>query len=239
MDIICRGCGEKRSGVKSHIIPESFFRVVRGNEHTLKMISNTPSEFTKKAPIGVYDKTILCNECEKVFAKYDDYAAQVLLDRKALEVIKAGESIVGYSMTGIDYKLLKLFFISILWRASVSTMPFYRKVQLGSLENKAKELIWNYDASTPDTFSFVLARFSGDDSLNKVIMDPHPERWFGTFYYRFYLAGFILYIKASSNITPFKFRHFISTTDRIEIVSRGSLTEAKEFQVLKTGNFSL
>lgn len=239
MDIICRGCGEKSSGVKSHIIPESFFRVVRGNEHTLKMISNTPGEFTKKAPIGVYDKTILCNECEKVFAKYDDYAAQVLLDGKALEVIKDGESIVAYSMTGIDYKLLKLFFISILWRASVSTMPFYRKVQLGSLENKAKELIWNYDSSTPDTFSFVLARFSGDDSLNKVIMDPHPERWFGTLYYRFYLAGFILYIKASSNITPFNFRHFISSTDRIEIVSRGSLTEAKEFQVLKTGNFSL
>lgn len=237
MVITCRGCHNECHGVKSHIIPESFFRLIRGEENTLKIISNTPGEYAKKAPIGVYDTAILCRNCEKVFAKYDDYGARVLLNKDNLLPIEINGNTIGYRLVGIDTSLIKLFFVSVLWRASVSTMPFYQKVSLGKLEAIAKQMVWESDASSAHTFSFVLAKFSGEDSINKAMLDPHPERWFGVLYYRFYLAGYVLYIKASSSPTPYKFRKFISNNDELQIVNRGLLTASKEYGVLRTGNF--
>ncbi len=236
MKMVCKGCGESRKGVRSHIIPESFFRVIRDNDYTLKIISTQPGEYSKKAPIGVYDSGILCKNCEDLFSKLDDYGAKILISRKELKPLFSNNSTVGFMLNGVDYRLLKLFFISILWRASVSNMPFFKKVKLGTLEHEAKRLIWSGDSGGEHTFSFVLAKFTGDSSFNKAMLDPYPRRVAGTLYYLFYLAGYVLYIKASSNPTPRVFRKFISNSDELIIVNRGDLLESEEFDVLKQGN---
>ena len=230
----CRGCGREKKLIKAHIIPESFFRGLRDGQKAPKIYSTTEGIHPKKAPIGVYDMEILCNDCEQNFQTLDDYGCQVLIkNEQDLEPLLRGGKIVGYRINNVDTTKLKLFFLSILWRASISTQYFYSKVALNRLEEKVKNLIWENDPGGTHDFSFVLARFEGDGA-GRVILDPHEERWFGVRYYRFYLYGYILHIKADSQKTPSQWEPFIPNDDSIIVVSRGNIENAKEYPILLT-----
>lgn len=233
--MICKGCNQNKKLVRAHIIPESFFRDLRGDENTLKLISNVKGEHTKKAPIGIYDKEILCRECEDKFQNLDDYAAKTLIGNTKIEVLKKHNSLAGYKIPNIDYDLLKLFIISLLWRASISKQGFFSKVSLGPFEEQAKKLIWDESAGKKDEFSFVLAKFDGNGTISKTVLDPHQERWFGKRYYRFYIGSFILYVKCDSQATPEQWEKFIPDNRDLLIISRGKIEKSKEFPVLLSG----
>lgn len=233
--MICKGCNQDKNLVKAHIIPESFFRDIRAGEKTLKLISNVEGVHTKKAPIGVYDKEILCRDCEDKFQVLDDYAAKVLIDNAEIEELKQHGSLVGYKIPDVDYELLKRFVISLLWRASVSKQGFYGKVSLGPLEEQAKKLIWDESPGEKDEFSFVFAKFDDERTISKAMLDPHRERWFGKRYYRFYIGGFVLYVKADSQVTPKKWSQFIPNDNNLFVVSRGKIEQSNEFPVLLSG----
>jgi hypothetical protein len=81
-------------------------------------------------------------------------------------------------------------------------------------------------------FSFVLGKFEGDAS-GRTMLAPHPEEWFGVKYIRFYLYGYILYIKAEQTETPEEWAHFIPSDDSLIIVSRGIFENSKEFGVIR------
>ncbi|MEM5535116.1 hypothetical protein WNY58_01810 [Neptuniibacter pectenicola] len=233
--MICKGCNQDKKLVKAHVIPESFFRELRADEKTLKLISNVEGVHTKKAPIGVYDKDILCRECEDKFQTLDDYAAKLLIDNSEIEELKQNSSVVGYKIPKVDYGLLKRFIISLLWRASISKHGFYSKVNLGALEEKAKKLIWEESPGEKEEFSFVLAKFDDEGTISKAMLDPHQERWSGKRYYRFYIGGFVLYVKADSQVTPEQWAKFIPSDDNLYVVSRGKIEQSKEFPVLLSG----
>lgn len=233
--MICRGCEKEKKLIKAHIIPESFFRGLRGGEIAPQIHSTTEGVHPKRSPIGIYDKEILCHECEQKFQELDDYGNHVLIEREAdLEPLTRGSKIAGYRIRSINNDKLKLFFLSILWRASISNHYFFSKVALNRLENSLKNLIWNSDPGGPHDFSFVLAKFEGD-GIGRTILDPHQERWFGIRYYRFYLYGYVLYIKADSQKTPSKWAKFIPNDDNLFIVSRGTMEKAKELSILFAG----
>ncbi|MCX4193124.1 hypothetical protein [Methylophaga sp. OBS1] len=233
--MICKGCNQDKKLVKAHVIPESFFRDLRADEKTLKLISNVEGVHTKKTPIGVYDKEILCRECEDKFQTLDDYAAKLLIVNSEIEELKQNGALVGYKIPNVDYGLLKRFIISLLWRASISKHEFYSKVNLGALEEQAKKLIWEESAGEKDEFSFVLAKFDDEGTISKAMLDPHQERWYGKRYYRFYIGSFVLYVKADSQITPEQWVKFIPSDDNLYVVSRGKIEQSKEFPVLLSG----
>ena len=193
--MVCRYCGHHSKLIKAHVIPEAFFRRLRAGKSPPILLTNKEDDYPKRSPIGVYDRNILCRACEPLFGDWDHYA-QALLDiepRGAVNVIERGQ-IAGYEVREYRYDLLKLFFISILWRASVSGQGFYSKVKLGHFEHIAKDFIERRDPGTAEDFSVTLAKF--DHPLGKTILDPHPEKHEGINYYRFYLGGYIAYIKA-------------------------------------------
>jgi hypothetical protein len=230
----CKGCGQKTKLIKAHIIHEAFFTGLRDGQKAPRILSNTPGVFPKKAPIGVYDQNILCRKCEDKFQQLDDYGYRVLIGLEDTHEIQYDENdkIKGYIFHEIDNHLLKLFFISILWRASISTHSFYSKVELGELEDLAQYSIWNMDSLDAHSFSFVLGKFEGD-AAGRTMLDPHAEEWFGVRDLRFYLYGYILYIKSELAETPESWAHFIPDSDSLIVVSRGSFEESKEFLVVK------
>lgn len=233
--MICRGCNQNKSSIRAHVIPESFFRDLRAGQNTLKLISNVDGVHPKRMPIGVYDEEMLCQECEYKFQALDDYAAKLLIGNSEIEELRQNGSVIGYKIPQVDYGLLKRFVISLLWRASISKQDFYRKVDLGVLEVLAKKLIWEESPGEKDDFSFVLAKFDGEGTLSKAMLDPHPERWYGRRYYRFYIGGFVLYVKADSQVTPQKWARFIPCDNNLYVVSRGKIEKSSEFPVLLSG----
>lgn len=206
---------------------------MKSGSSPLKILSNTKGVYSKKSHIGIYDKNILCIECEDKFKVLDDYGYKALLGSECRQdPIIDGDEIVGYMFSGVDGDMLKLFFISILWRASISTHAFYSKIKLGKLEALAKQHVWDFNTGDEDDFSFLLAKFEGDLTA-KTMMDPHPDVWEGVNYQRFYLGSYILYIKVDDKKTPESWRPFFSNSGKLLVAPRGQIEKSEEFELLK------
>jgi hypothetical protein len=230
----CKGCGESEKLIKAHIIPKSFFVSMKSSSKPLRIISNTLGAYPKKSPIGVYDKNILCGECEKKFQQIDDYGYRVLIGEEYKQTPRYNKGkLIGYQINKIDVSKLKLFFIGILWRASISEEGHYSKVKIGSLEDKAQKLIWDENSGEIDDFSFLLAKFDDvSNGVSRIIMDPHPTSFFDVNYHQFYFYGYVLYIKTDSKETPIEWKTLISRDDNLCVVSRGRVEDSKEFPIL-------
>lgn len=168
---MCFLCRKHRSLVKSHIIPEAFFE----KEYSTRLLSNVEGTYPRRAPIGVYDR-IVCATCEIIFGSHDTYASEVLLrDISAYQAIKLGNKLLALIAHDIDYCRLKLFSISVIWRASVRSHPFYNPVNLGPFEKRARDMIIAGDPGEARDFATWWSIF--DMQWTPGIMDPFFERW--------------------------------------------------------------
>jgi hypothetical protein len=227
----CCYCRQDKKLIKAHIIPEGFFRRLCEEQNPPMMLTNTAGEYPKKMPIGVYDKNILCDECEKIFGVWDEYAQQLLTDESLHgEPILYGTQCIGWRVTEYDYTRLKLFFISLLWRASVSKQDFYRKVNLGSFEEKAKELIVQKNPGTSEEFGVTLAKF--DHPLSSAMLDPHPEKFSRVNYYRFYIASYVAYIKVDKRKAPEPLSDFLLKEGQPLIIIGRDFRNSAELQLM-------
>lgn len=230
--MLCRGCGEDKKLIKSHAIPEAFFKSMISGGKPPQLMSDASGVHPKKSPIGVYDNGILCRDCEDKFQIMDDYAQNLLLkNEKEHEEIVHKNKVIGYEIKSINTSLLRQFFIGVLWRASISTHDYYKKVNLGSYEKIARELIWTSSPGDKDEFSFVLAKFS-DKTIGRIMLDPHRDRWHGINYYRFYMFGYIVYIKVDKQKTPNNFKKF-NPDERGSLIMVGrDIYSSKELPVI-------
>ena len=138
--MICRFCEQPRRLIKAHVIPEAFFRRLREGKQSPLLVKQR--EHIRRSPIGIYDPEILCAECDAIFAPWDDYAQKVLpRELDAANAIMIGTKVGGWTIANYRYDSLKLFFISLLWRASVSQHSFYHRIKLNIFESKAKEMV--------------------------------------------------------------------------------------------------
>jgi hypothetical protein len=115
----CKLCGNDRPLVRSHIIPDSFSRDLKGDaDGPPLMISGDPGRYPKRRPGGLYDENLVCDPCERLFGPWDDYGAEFLLRRLARDgqpVIARNGETLAYQYTDVDYERLKLFAVSLLW----------------------------------------------------------------------------------------------------------------------------
>lgn len=229
--MICHYCRKEKKLIKAHIIPEAFFRRIRGEQNSLRLISNKENEFPKKAPIGVYDCNILCSECEKIFGAWDNYAQDFLksIPPNSSPIIH-GNKEVGYEVHKYNYDLLKLFFISLLWRAGISKHSFYAKVNLGPYEALLKKHIAQENPGTGDEFAVTLSKFNHH---LVPFFDPHPEKFEAINYYRFYLGTYVAYIKIDKRQPP-KFHSEVMMKPQAPLLIIGrELEGSKEFPLMK------
>jgi hypothetical protein len=198
----CRLCGQERPLVKAHAVPEAFFRAISRSDASGApiIVSNKPLEPTKRTPIGVYDTRILCAECEKRFGHWDDYAASVLINEldSGMQALSAGGEVLAFHRSSVDYARLKLFFIALLWRASVSTMPFYRNVRLGPYEERARQMILSGQPGEVNEFGVVMARRIASPHMEAYansMISPFREKLDGVNFVRLYLGRVVSYVK--------------------------------------------
>ncbi len=198
----CKLCLENKELIKAHVIPEGFFRILRTGQQGPHIHTNTPGRHPKRAPIGVYDKTILCNDCERTFGAWDTYAQDLLLRgfNEGWSVRQDGK-VVAYQCEAYDYAKLKLFLLSVLWRASVSSHEFYQRVHLGPYEPEVRAMILDSKPGEAETFGTVLAKFVEPEAT--AILDPHEDRYDDVRHYRIYIgAGFLAYTKVDARPVP-------------------------------------
>lgn len=234
----CKICGASSGFVKSHIIPEAFFRQLRDDQEAPLLISGATGQAPKKSPIGVYDTNILCGPCEGKFLHWDTYGVDVLLtrfDHFFKPILKEGK-IFGYEASDVDKVKLLDFLTSIIWRASISSQPFYETVQLGPYQAQIREGMFIQSDHSPEPVDAVLSRWKDDDDdtlPTTSLMNPHRERWGDVNAYRLYLGKIVAYIKIDQRSFNETFSKFsLRSSDPLRIISR-SFAASKDLAAMQ------
>jgi hypothetical protein len=100
--------------------------------------------------------------------------------------------------------MLLRFFVSTLWRASVSREPFFHRVDLGPHQQAAARLALD-DADDHGVFDVVLARWPAPAEVGVTshgMMDPFRHKYEGVNAYRMYFGAIVAEIKVDQQPFP-------------------------------------
>lgn len=227
----CKLCLQEKNCIKAHIIPESFFRIIKRDGKPILILS--PKDFQSKTHIGIYDKNLVCEDCEKLFSPWDNYAHSFLVANFSKDKsIIDGDKVFAYVIECFDYHKLKLFFISILWRASASNHKYFSNIKTGPFEDKLKEMILNNDPGDKNRFSIIITKFD-NESIGTAMLNPHKEKLEEINYYSFYLGGFKVFIKVDKRDSSEFMKDFILTPDGPLYVVVRDFRGSSEFKLMK------
>ena len=232
----CEFCGAEEKLVKSHTIPEAFFREADTGEGTPRLYSSLKGRHPKRAPIGVYDR-FACEGCEKSFQNWDDYATQLFIqDFNQFERTIVDKDVAFYQLKKYKYTELKLFFISLLLRAHLSSHEFYESVDLGRYEEIARRLVQEGEPGQVDDFTVLLSRWASggeDEYFAKVLVSPFREKWGGVNAYRIYLGLTVACIKVDKRRFSEEFRNIAMAPSRPLYVIEREFATSKDYAVMK------
>lgn len=147
LKIICQLClEEKKLLKKSHIIPQFMYKGIFDDQHFMHKLDLSQKKMNlSKQPTGIYDKNILCSDCDrKIIGGLESYASKVLFggvisDKSRPIFDLSTEGLIETS--NINYIRFKLFLLTILWRGSISTQDFFKNIDLGPHADNIRKMI--------------------------------------------------------------------------------------------------
>lgn len=211
---LCRYCLNTKPLIEAHIIPKGFFKRIEGNGPNYILDEDNHPRKSRK---GYYDTRILCAGCDNKIGLWDDYAQVILtMDMSGFTRISGPEGIGGWDHYSCDYQKLKLFFISLLWRASISKLAAFKKIDIGPWEDVARAMMMADDPGDAQAFTVILTRFT--EVFGHSFFDPHMQDIEGIQYGRFYMAGFQAFIKAGTRPSSFLEEVVLREGDTLRVV---------------------
>jgi hypothetical protein len=231
--ITCKLTGKVGQPIKAHVVPKAFYELPPQEEGPCILVSNAPNTFPKKVPVGIYDETMVTQDGENLFKPWDDYAIQILLkNENAFEPRTDRGGDRGWILSEYEYSPLKLFALSVLWRAHTSTRQEFAKVQLGPHESTIKGSLLKNEPGTPEEYSVVIVKWI-DEGFGAVFMDPFRETYEGVNFYRIYCGRYVLYIKVDQRPTCEAFRPVqLGATKQLTVIGR-KLKTSKEWPLMQ------
>ncbi len=178
----CKYCGHVKTLVKSHIIPRSLCDI---------------------NSFGICDDELFCKDCEDKFMIYDAYAFKILHEQGSYRrPLRDGhEEVLGVYYETYDYNKLKLFFMSVLLRAGLSNVFFFKHVKVGAYLGLLKEALDSGQAPAANDFAVFLAYY--DEIKKGPVMFPPAHQKIGKIkFYHFHIGHVVFYIKVDRRDPP-------------------------------------
>jgi len=181
----------------------------RAEDARLYSVGHAPS----RCHTGLYNQ-FLCYDCEARLSDYDGYARKILLDSPARE---------GHSVAPYKYERLKLFALSVVWRAQF--LPYsLGAVRLGPFAQPMRECVSTDDPGKPQEFATVLVHLSDIDLIHgkadQALEDPlicYPQRGRlhgGINCYKFELVRHRFYVVVDTQGPPSGLLEHVLSPDR-------------------------
>jgi len=146
----CKLCLESKSLCGSHIISECFYEKIYDEKHRFLPISTEDEklQFQQKG----FREDLLCHDCELRLSGWESTLKRDFVDigkeqSNFLTINRVHKQIL--KVQNIRYDNFKRGILSILWRLSITSHPFYSKYQLGIYEDKLRILLKN-DGPIPE-----------------------------------------------------------------------------------------
>jgi len=236
---ICQLCKNEKKLIEAHIIPKWAFRYLYPDipdayKHPLVMVKNGSET---RRPIGPYDSNILCSECDGFLGSFDDYGKSVFLDAKLEHYGN-----LAYLVRNVDFDKLRIFILSVAWRASLSNREEFKEISMGPYEDRIGKILLNLkndqDIELSDDFSFIVTKFDeGDlpkDVVDRHVQTPHPQKIDGVNTIVIHMPkGLKVYLKIDQRKFPDSFDKLSKLRDGGLFIGRlGNYADSKEFQAM-------
>jgi hypothetical protein len=206
----CQMCQQERKLCKSHIIPEFVYRPMYDEKHRYEMISTDPQKPLQKKQKGVRER-LLCQSCETKLSLHENYVSKL---------IHGGVGFSGatednlFLLSGLEYKHIRLCYLSILWRMSISRSDIFSKVSLGPHEEFLRKMILRDEPGEANQYGFVGAiPYLGGRASFDYILPPSPFRCHGHWVYLSVIGGILFHFFMKGERAIPEIQRFFPQTD--------------------------
>ncbi|MGI8967036.1 MAG: hypothetical protein ACR2H1_13250, partial [Limisphaerales bacterium] len=154
---LCKLCGKQGELCKSHVLPDmAYNEVINSEAHPRMVIVHDVKEgqISDLSRQTGYWERLLCKECEAQFSKYETYASNHFLNVNLPTPSNAADRMITLKVD--DYRPLKLFLMSVLWRVGVASGDFFRCVDLGPHEARLRKMLHAENPGEPDDYGCLI-----------------------------------------------------------------------------------
>jgi len=184
----CALCLRDAKLCDSHIIPEFLYATLYDDKHRFQAITVDSQKRDRQYQKGLREK-LLCDSCEQSLSLPESYMSKVLNGGVGLLVHREENRL---HLSGLDYRLLKLFQLSVLWRAGISTLPEFSQVNLGPHEEAIRLMLLAGNAGAADEYGCIMSLAMHESMpLTAIVVPPTWARFAGHRAYRFVFGGLV------------------------------------------------
>jgi hypothetical protein len=156
----CRLCLENKDLCReSHILPKFLYKFLSGENNSILFLNNEKAQLRFN---GEYEGDILCQKCDqKVIGGLENYAAKFMQGSSPKnsyrKIINGVEHLVIENDRQYNYTKHRLFLLSLLWRSSISSRPFFKHIKLSvKNEERLRRMILTNTPEEPDVYPIFL-----------------------------------------------------------------------------------
>lgn len=216
----CRLClEEKKLLKKSHILPEFFYEGMYNEYHKVVHTNLNNLHDKKHYPTGLYEKNILCAECDgNLLSSFETYAAEAFFKPNGkrrhsvtIEPLTGNDGLKMLSFSNLDYTKFKLFLLSLLWRSGLSNHLLFKQVELGCHAAFLREMLYTRNAGEETDYQTCIYYLNMPPyMIQESIIEPASIDDDGNTMIVFYLKGWMIHY----NLEP---------VNKLEIFDKGCI----------------
>lgn len=195
----CGLCLKDRDLRNSHVIPEFLYKPLYDAKHRAMGVHGQGHKKWQYLQKGLREK-LLCQDCEQLLNDhYEKYFHYFWFEKSPLPFECEHDKI--YEIDGIDYAKFKLFHLSILFRASISSLRTFSQVSLGPHEERIRAMLFNHDPGRSSHYQISAYIVVKDDGsvVQQLISQPIKFNFCGHPIYNMMFGGCAWHYKVSSH----------------------------------------
>jgi hypothetical protein len=227
----CALCCKPKELRDSHIVPNFLWKQsgVKAAKKTFALISPTHPKCDEPHRQDGLKEYLLCHDCEQQFNRYETYAAGRLFHKNG-PIRRPPDN--HFVWEGLEYRRLKLFQMSILWRMGVSSHPYYSGVELGKHEGILRTMLNAEDPGDPWQYGCIanLLNHSGKP-IPGIFSQPLKTKKFGQDCFSYTISG-MHWTHFLIDLPPVeKVRRVVLQRDGTWVLFRGEITDSPELRI--------
>lgn len=194
------------------------------DEHKFHALTNALKERNRRLQLGIWEY-LLCLECEKRLQKNELYVRNLLFEKNVR--LRGNRYKNAFVLYNLDYDRFKLFQLSILWRASVTSRREFKKLNIAPRhEQRLRRMI--FEGIPGEKYEYgclLLAIVDRGKLVQELVMPPEFFKRGGHRFTFMTFGGFIWLFIISSHMDKFTDYKFSLSKEGTLVVFKKELFE--------------
>ena len=227
----CKLClKEKELIKKSHILSDFLHSDLYDENHKLRQMDvialSNGIDRESRPSSGSYEGCILCNVCDnELIGKYETYISNLLKgnlrenEKISCKKVTNSQGINFIEIRNLDFTKTKLFLLSLLWRAGISSRNEYREVELGPYQEIFRKEIFDNSPSDDKNTQINIYKFENGSNYASFIGQPRRHKFGHSTAYSIVITGYlIIYHLGDNKISEKTFNNRLKENNSIAII---------------------